>query len=52
MLKDTITFSSATFDNVAVKVRDDPEFSAILVALTARVTVGADSFSEIVTVTD
>ena len=37
---------------MAVKVRDDPEFSAILVALTARVTVGADSFSEIVTVTD
>ena len=46
MLRDTVTFSSATFDNVAVNVRDDPEFSAILVALTARVTVGADSFQK------
>ena len=38
--------------NVAVNVKDDPAFSAIDVALTANVTVGADSLSVIVMVTD
>ena len=47
----TITSSSATCEIVAVKVRDDPAFSAILVADVARVT-GALSFSVIVMVTD
>ena len=37
---------------MAVKVKDDPAFSAILVAEVANVTVGALSFSEIVIVTD
>ena len=36
---------------MAVNVKDDPAFSAIDVALTAKVTVGADSFSVIVIVT-
>ena len=36
---------------MAVKVNDDPAFSAIDVALVVSVTVGADSFSVIVTVT-
>ena len=49
---ETVTASSAAPDNVAVKVNEDPAFSAIDVALTVRVTVGADSFSEIVIVTD
>ena len=48
----TVTSSSTTPDKVAVKVNDDPALSAILVALTVKVTVGADSFSVIVTVTD
>ena len=39
-------------DKVAVKVKDDPAFSAILVADVASVTVGALSFSVIVIVTD
>ena len=38
--------------NVAVNVKDDPAFSAIDVALTANVTVGADPLSVIVIVTD
>jgi len=37
---------------VAVKVKDDPEFSVILEADDVRVTVGALSFSVIVIVTD
>ena len=37
---------------VAVNVNDDPAFSAIDVALVVKVTVGADSFSVIVMVTD
>ena len=37
---------------VAVKVKDVPAFSAILVADVARVTVGELSFSVIVIVTD
>ena len=44
--------SSATIELVAVKVKDDPAFSAILVAEVANVTVGALSFSVIVIVTD
>ena len=51
MLNATVTVSSTAPDNVAVKVKDDPAFSAIDVALTANVTVGADSFSVIVMVT-
>ena len=47
----TVIFSSATMDDVAVIVNVDPEFSAILDALTESVTVGALSFSEIVIVT-
>ena len=49
--KATVISASVVPDNVAVKVNDDPEFSAILVALTASVTVGADSLSVIVIVT-
>ena len=37
---------------MAVNVNDDPAFSAILVALTLKVTVGALSSSEMVIVTD
>jgi hypothetical protein len=37
---------------VAVKVKDDPAFSAIEVAEVVKVTVGALSFSVIVIVTD
>jgi hypothetical protein len=48
----TVTLSSATPDKVAVKVRDDPAFSAIDDALDVNVTVGALSFSVIVKVTD
>ena len=44
--------SSATIELVAVNVKDDPAFSAILVAEVANVTVGALSFSLIVIVTD
>ena len=36
---------------MAVKVNDEPAFSAIDVSLVASVTIGADSFSEIVTLT-
>ena len=39
-------------ESVAVNVTVDPEFSAIDAALLANVTVGADSFSVIVIVTD
>ena len=38
-------------DKVAVSVKELPAFSAIDVALVVRVTVGADSFSEIVILT-
>ena len=47
-----MTVSSTAPDNVAVKVNDDPAFSAIDVALVVSVTVGALSFSVIVMVTD
>ena len=39
-------------ESVAVNVTVDSEFSAIDAALLAKVTVGADSFSVIVIVTD
>ena len=39
-------------DNVAVKVNEDPAFSAIELAEDVKVTVGALSFSVIVIVTD
>ena len=48
----TVTASSVAPDNVAVNVKDVPAFSAIDEALTVKVTVGADSFSVIVTETD
>ena len=44
--------SSATIELVAVRVIEDPAFSAMLVAEVANVTVGALSFSFIVIVTD
>ena len=47
----TVTASSAFPDRVAVKVRDEPAFSAIDDALLVSVTVGALSFSVIVRVT-
>ena len=52
MLIATVTFSSVAPDKVAVTVIDDPAFSAIELAVTLKVTVGALSFSVIVTVTD
>ena len=52
MPKATVTVSSVAPLNVAVNVKDEPAFSAIVVALTDKVTVGADSFSVIVIVTD
>ena len=48
----TVTVSSTATDNVAVNVKDEPAFSAIDVALTLKLTVGADSLSEIDMVTD
>ena len=50
--KATVISESVVPLNVAVNVKDDPAFSAIEVALTANVTVGADSLSVIVIVTD
>ena len=52
MLNATVTVSSTLIESVAVKVKDEPAFSAIDDALLERVTVGADSFSVIVIVTD
>ena len=52
MLNATVTASSTLIESVAVNVTVDPEFSAIDAALLANVTVGADSFSVIVIVTD
>ena len=49
--KATVIVESVAPDKVAVNVKDDPAFSAILVALTASVTAGADSFYVIVIVT-
>ena len=51
MLKATVTSAVVATDRVAVKDNDEPAFSAIDVSLVASVTVGADSFSEIVTLT-
>ena len=48
----TVTSSSATCEIVAVNVKDDPAFSAILVSEVVNVTVGEFSFSVIVIVTD
>ena len=48
----TVTSAVVAVDKVAVMVKDDPAFSAMDVALVERVTVGADSSSEIVIVTD
>ena len=47
----TVTSAKVAPDNVAVTVTDDPAFSAIEVALTVNVTLGADSLSVIVMVT-
>ena len=52
MPKVTVTSAVVATDKVAVSVKDDPAFSAIDVALVVNVTVGADSFSVIVIVTD
>ena len=51
MARVTVICSSVICDAVAVKVIVSLEFSAFEVAEVARVTVGADSFSVIVTVT-
>ena len=48
----TVTSAVVATDNVAVKVNEDPAFSAIEVADVARVTVGALSFSVMVMVRD
>ena len=40
----TVTLAVVAVDNVAVKVSDPPEFSAVVVALADSVTVGAVSF--------
>ena len=50
MLNVTVTLAVVALDKVAVKVKDDPAFSAILVADVARVTTGVLSFSVIVIV--
>ena len=51
MSKATVIAESVAPLNVAVKVNDDPAFSAIDVALVVSVTVGALSFYVIVIVT-
>ena len=48
----TVISSSAAIELVAVRVNEEPAFSAIEVAEVARVTVGELSFSVIVIVTD
>ena len=48
----TVISDPETIELVAVKVNDEPAFSAILVALTVKVIVGVDSLSLIVIVTD
>ena len=52
VLKVTVTSSDVALDKVAVNVKDDPAFSAILVADVDNVTTGVLSFSTIVIVTD
>ena len=46
----TVTLAVVALDNVAVNVREPPEFSAVVDALVDNVTVGAESFSVIVIV--
>ena len=46
-----MTSAVVATDNVAVSVNEEPAFSAIVLSLVASVTVGADSFSAIVTLT-
>ena len=48
----TVISDPEAIELVAVKVNEEPAFSAILVALTAKVIVGVDSLSLIVMVTD
>ena len=48
----TVISSSATIELVAVKVKDEPAFSAILEAEDVNIIVGELSFSVIVIVTD
>ena len=48
----TVTSDEVATERVAVKVREEPAFSAIVVAEVVNVTVGALSFSVIVIVTD
>ena len=48
----TVTSALVAVESVAVRVRLDPAFSAIDEAEDESVTVGADSFSVIVTVVD
>ena len=52
MLSVTVMSEPETIELVAVKVKDEPAFSAIDVALTVNVTVGVASLSFIVIVTD
>ena len=52
MLSVTVMSEPETIELVAVRVKDDPAFSAIDVALTVNVTVGVASLSFIVIVTD
>ena len=50
MLNVTVTFAVVALDKVAVRVKDEPAFSAIEDAEVARVTTGVLSFSVIVIV--
>ena len=50
MLSATVTSSVVALDKVAVNVKDEPAFSAIVVAEVAKVTTGVLSFSVIVMV--
>lgn len=50
--KETTTFWEEIIEDVAVKVIEEPEFSAIVLALPAKLIEGAASSSVIVTVAD
>ena len=52
MPKLTVIFALETIELVAVNVKEEPAFSAILEALTVKVIVGVASLSLIVMVTD
>ena len=52
VVKATVTAESVTPEIVAVNVITEAEFSSIEAALLVNVTVGADSFSVIVIMTD